>query len=83
MHDVTPISPHYIGGIGSGIKCTSKGWYDIIAMDNTTISVPMFYSPNANDTVISPTDIVNTYPDQYNSVLQNFDVGGNKGHLVF
>ena len=83
LHGVTIIPDHYIGGIGSGIKCTNKGWYDIIAMDNTTISVPMFYSPNANDTVISPTNIVNTYQDQYDSVLQNFDVSGNKGSLVF
>ena len=43
----------------------------------------MFYSPNANETVISPTDIVNTYPKQYDSVLQNFDVEGSKGQLVF
>ena len=54
-----------------------------LQLDSTTISVPMIYAPNVNETVISPTDIVNTYPDNYDSVLQNFDVGGNRSHLIF
>ena len=83
LHGVTPIPIHYIGGIGSGIQCVSKGWYDITATDSTTISVPMFFAPNANETVISPTDIVNTYPEKYDSVLQNFDISGNRGQLIF
>ena len=43
----------------------------------------MFYAPNANETIISVTDIVNTYPDKYDSVLQNFDVGGNRSQFFF
>ena len=79
LHRFQPIPLHYIGGIGSGIQCVSKGWYDITVTDSTTISLPVFYAPNANETVMSPTDTVNTYPDKYVSVLQNFDVGGNCG----
>ena len=30
----------------------------------------MFYAPNANETVINPTDIVNTYPHKYNSCMK-------------
>ena len=73
----------YIGGIGSGIRSVSKGWYNISTMDCTTISVPMFYAPNGNEMVISPTDVVNTYPNKYDSVLQNFDVVGNCSQLNF
>ena len=83
LYGIKHIPPHYIGGIDSGIKCISKGWYNITTTDCTTISVPMFYAPNANETVISPKDIVNTYPNQYDSVLQNFDVGGNCSQLIF
>ena len=83
LHGIKPIPLHYIGGIGSGIQCVSKGWYDITATDHTTLSVPMFYAPDATETVISPTDIVNTYPDKFDSVLQNFDVGADRGQLIF
>ena len=83
LHHVVDITPHRIGGIGHGIKCTKKGWYDLISTNNEVLTVPMFYSSQATETVVSPTDVVNTYGKVYDSVLQNFDLKDGDGHLIF
>ena len=60
MNSIWEIKPHYIGGIGSGIKCTHRGIYKLLSDDDTILNVEMFYSKEATETVISPTDIVMT-----------------------
>ena len=84
LHVVQPIPIHNIGSILAQV-------FNVSVKNGTTLQLlivePSLYlcsmPHNAIETVISPTGIVNMYPDKYDSVLQNFDVGGNHGQLIF
>ena len=82
MNSMWEIKPHYIGGIGSGIKCTHRGVYKLISDDDTILNVEMFYSKEATETVISPTDIVMTN-NMFNSWCQTANCSTKTGNLKF
>ena len=52
------IEPYQIGGIGAGITCTAKGIFHIICSNGSIVPVEMFYSREAIETIVSPTDTV-------------------------
>ena len=52
------IPDNHMHGIGGGITCKAKGFFHMLCKYNTMLSVNMYYSPDASDTVISPMDIV-------------------------
>ena len=57
LHDIRFIVPHQMGGIGSGITCTTIGIYYLTIDDGAIIKVPMFYSADYQETVLSPHDV--------------------------
>jgi len=74
LHSVGQIQLHLIGRIKDGIISTHKGLYRLWIGKGNVLEVPMFYCNNASDTVISPTDIVNTYDHVFHGTIQDFDV---------
>ena len=82
MNSIWEIKPHYIGGICSGIQCTHKGIYKLLSDDDTILNVEMFYSKEATETVISPTDIVMTN-NMFNSWSQTANCSTKTGNLKF
>ena len=83
LHTSWDITPYQIGGIGSGITCTTKGIFHIVCDVGSMIPVEMFYSNDATETVVSPTDTVFSNSDQFDSWWQisNCHTGG--GELRF
>ena len=83
LTDIHKIKDHFICGIGGGITCTHKGVYNLISDDGTIIKVPMFYSPNANETIISPTDICLHPDNNFSTWIQVSHVLNTDGYLRF
>ena len=77
------IAPYRIGGIGAGITCTAKGIFHIICSDGSVLPVEMFYSAEATETIVSPTDTVSNNSTDFDSwwQLANCRTGG--GELRF
>ena len=82
LRDIKQIKPHYIGGIGSGITCTALGNYYMTANDGTTIKVPMLYSSQSSETIISPHDICDSHK-YYSQFTKECDTNTGKGSLIF
>ncbi len=83
LHVSWDISPYSIGGIGTGITCTKKGLFHLICDDESILPVEMFYSAEATETVISPTDIVFSNSDKYDSWWQLNNCAKGNGGLRF
>ena len=67
LHISWGIAEYVIGGIGDGIKCTAKGVFHLLCDDGSVLPVTMYYSPMAIETVVSPTDIVFSNTNKYDS----------------
>ena len=61
------IAYYCIGGIGDGIKCTAKGMFHLLCDDGSILPVTMYYSPMATEMVVSPTHIVFSNANIYDS----------------
>ena len=83
MHTSWDIDPYRIGGIGDGIVCTKKGIFHLICDDGSVLPVSIFYSNEATETVLSPTDIVFCNADIYDSWWQISDCLQGTGELRF
>ena len=70
LHVSWDIINYSIGGIGDGIVCTAKGVFHLICDDGSVLPNQMYYSPMATETVISPTDIVFSNANKYDSCWQ-------------
>ena len=67
LHVSWDIAEYVICGIGDGIKCTAKGVFHLLCDDGSVLPVTMYYSPMAIETVVSPTDIVFSNTNKYDS----------------
>ena len=83
LHTYWDIKPYTIGGIGSGIVCTGKGIFHLICDDDLVIPITMFFSSQATETVISPTDAVFSNSTSFDSWWQMADCATGTGHLRF
>ena len=73
-----------IGGAGSGITpCIAEDTNCILAEDGSLIPVHMCYSPEATETLISPTDAVNTSKGLCTSWTQILHITTGEGSLDF
>ena len=81
LRDLKQIKPHYIGGIGSGITCTVFGNCYTTADNGTTIKVPMFYSSQSRESVISHQDIYDLHK-YYSIFTKECDITTGKGTLT-
>ena len=67
LHTSWDITPYKIGGIGDGITCTAKGIFHFICTDGSVLPITMFYSKEATETVVSPTDTVFSNADAFDN----------------
>ena len=70
LHISWDISPYTISGIGDIITCRKKSLFHLICDDGSVLPVPIFYSKEATEIVISPTDIVFCNANVYDSCWQ-------------
>ena len=71
LHQIINIPDYYIGGIGSGIKCTTMVIYHLHYKKGNLLPVHMYFTEDANETVLLPTDIVTTHEGTFDSWLQD------------
>ena len=77
------IAPYNIGGIRAGIVCTGKVIFHLICDNNSIIPITMFFSTDATETVISPTDAVFSNSYYFDSWWQMADYTTGTGNLWF
>jgi len=72
------IKPYYMssGSTHNDIKCTGLGYFLWTSPSGKCILVKCFYSQQAADTIISPSDIVLNHLSKYNSWTQHIMFSG-------
>ena len=83
LHVSWDIEEYSIGGIGDGIECTVKRLFHLLCDDGFVLPVTMYYSPMATETVVSPTDIIFSNANKYDSWWQNNNCASGEGSLRF
>ena len=83
LHTWWDINPYTIGGIAGGLTCTRKGLFHLECLDGSIIPVSMYYSADATETVVSPTDIVFANSDKYDTWWQVSNCREGTGELRF
>ena len=71
-----------MGGIGSSIIYTAIGKYYMTTNDGTIIKIPMYYSSDTTETIVSTHDIYNSHRF-YTIFTKEFDTETREGTLTF
>jgi hypothetical protein len=80
------IKPFYMSSASkdNDIKCTGIGDLPWTSTNGTTLLIKCYYSPNAIDeTVVSPSDIMNNHITQYHSWTQHANMMTGTGTITF
>ena len=72
-----------IGGIDTDITCTSKGIFHIICTNGSVIPGEIFFSKDATEAAVSPTDTVFTNSASFDSWWQTSNCLTGGGELRF
>ncbi len=65
------------------IICTGIGYIPWRSQNGQTVLIKCYYSPNAPETIVSPSDIVLSHFNMYHSWTQHADMSSNKGYIKF
>ena len=86
LHDITPTTFHVNSANNSGpqIVCKEIGLYDIITNNGDKISTPMYYSPSASGTILSPDNVCTQSTNSFYrfDVIHNIESGFGHIHFV-
>ena len=77
LHQYQRIKAYSIGGVKAedeAIKAVGKGYIKWTSRDNQTLWIPCYYAPEADGTIISPTDIALTHKKQYSGYTYECDI---------
>jgi hypothetical protein len=79
------IKPYTMSSVGkdSDIKCTAVGYLPWQSPENKIILVKCYYSTQASDTIISPSDIVLSLNSRYHSWTQHSDCQTGERYIKF
>jgi hypothetical protein len=79
------IKPYYMPSTSNtnDIKCTGIGYLPWTTPDGITLLIKCYYSANAADNIISPSDVVINHIMHYHSWTQHADMTTDKGHITF
>jgi hypothetical protein len=79
------IKTHYMSSAGGelDIICTGIGYIPWRSQNGQTVLIKCYYSPNAPETIVSPSDIVLSHFNMYHSWTQHADMSSNKGYIKF
>lgn len=65
------------------LQCIGRGYLPWIAENGDTLYKPMFYSPEAAETIISPTDVVMSHNHLFCAWAQFSHCATGQGHVTF
>jgi hypothetical protein len=80
------VSKYPIFGVNKedvALTCIGRGYLPWIAANGETLYVPTLFSPDAADTIISPTDVVMSYAHLYNAWAQFSHCSSVNGTITF
>jgi len=79
------IKPYYMlsASEGDNIKCTAVGYIPWTSPDGACLLVKTYYSIQAVDTIISPSNIVLHYHSKYDSWTQHANMQTGEGYIRF
>ena len=75
-----------IYGVGKdevAVQCTGKGFLPWQSENGDILYIPCYYSEQAADTIISPTDVVLSHKHLYSGWAQFAHVNTGRGHITF
>jgi len=72
-----------IAADGPVIQCTSKGLFQWRADNSDIIHLHCYYSPNAIETIISPTDVIVKDTQSFNAWTQQSNIDTKQGYISF
>jgi hypothetical protein len=65
------------------LTCTGKGYLPWQVETGKTLFIPCFYSPNAVDTIISPTDVILSHPNLFTAFVHYGGCKTGNGYVTF
>jgi hypothetical protein len=65
------------------LQCTGKGYLPWPSDNGDILYIPCYYSPNAAETIISPTDVVMSHRHLYTGWAQFAHINTGRGHVTF
>ena len=83
LQHVETIPDYHIGGIGKYMKCTNWGIFYMQCRGGDVIPVKMYFSPEAKETIVLPTDTVTSPLDKFDSWQQTGNVTDGTGSIQF
>ena len=86
MHLYQDIDPYHVNGVQketSAITCSGKGYIVWQSDDGDSLLVPIYYSKEADGTIISPNSIQQFYKNVYCGFHLFCDCDNKTGHLKF
>ena len=86
LHHFRNIRRYAMAGISDGapaLYCTGKGYLMWKAATGEVLAVSCYYSHQASETIISPTDVVLNHIGTYNAWSQHADIDNGSGHITF
>jgi hypothetical protein len=81
-----PTETYAIYGVNKdevALTCTGHGYIPWVAENGYTFYVPCYYSPDAAETIMSPTDVVMSHPHLYAAWGQFAHIPTRHGHIMF
>lgn len=77
------IKPYFMSSASEGndIKCTAVGYLPWTSPEGTCLFVKTFYSSQAVDTIISPSDVILHHSSNYNSWTQHANLATGNGYI--
>jgi hypothetical protein len=82
----TDITPYPIYGVAkdeAAVQCVGMGYTPWQSSTGETLNIPTLCSPQASETIISPTDVVLSHITTYNSWAQFAHVDTSQGNIKF
>lgn len=86
LHRFKPTSAYPIYGVNKddiALQCVGRGYLPWVADNGDTVYIPMFYSHEAAETIISPTDVIMAHNQLYCAWAQFSHCTSGQGHVTF
>ena len=86
LHKYQKIPAHGINGVKAeeeAIKVIGKGYIKWTSQDEQTLWIPCYYSPDVEDTIISPSDVALSYKHLYSGYTCSHDTDTGTGHIKY
>ena len=83
LHNIKPIRPISLDGVGGNIVAKEVGYIKIECDDDSYIWAKTMYCPQSPETIISPNDIAMSSQNNFTAWSQYSDVVTGLGHITF